>query len=211
MIKSDQAEFKNKDKPEMKKIAFLAAFFAVVSSASAAQISWGTTGAMFNGTEQMKTASGYTTTAYLLYLGDASATWESYGFDINTFMSEKDSVAISTKTSTAPGMINANSGNYAISVGDTIKNSTDTLVDGGSNFGIVFISSGTGWGDDKDHYFLGEVGTFSTSSANYTAATESFKLAPSIPSGSTWQAVPEPSVALMGLLGIGMLIRRRKA
>ena len=195
----------------MKKIALLAAFFAALTSAPAAQISWGTTGAMFNGTEQMKTATGYTTKAYLLYLGDSSATWESYGFDINTFVAEKDSVAISEKTSTAPGMINANSGNYVVSVGDTIKNSTATLADGGSNFGIVFISSGTAWGDEKEHYFLGEVGTFSTSSANYTAATESFKLAPSIPSGSTWQAVPEPSVAIMGLIGIGMLIRRRRA
>ena len=30
-------------------------------------------------------------------------------------------------------------------------------------------------------------------------------------SNSSWTAVPEPSVALMGLLGIGMQIRRRKA
>lgn len=29
--------------------------------------------------------------------------------------------------------------------------------------------------------------------------------------GKTWAAVPEPSVALMGLLGIGMMIRRRRA
>ena len=195
----------------MKKIAILAAFIAAVSAAPAAQLSWGTTGAMFNGTEQMKTASGYTTTAYLLYLGNADATWESYGFDIKTFMTEKDDIAIGTKTSTAPGMINANSGNYVVSVGDTIKNSTDKLVDGGSTFGIVFISSGTGWGDTKEHYFLGEVGTFSTSSANYTAAIESFKLAPSIPSGSTWQAVPEPSTAMLALAGLALLIKRRRA
>jgi len=28
---------------------------------------------------------------------------------------------------------------------------------------------------------------------------------------ATWKAVPEPSVALMGLLGLGMLLKRRKA
>ena len=195
----------------MKQIATLLVAFATIMSASAAQIAWGTTGALFNGTEQMKTANGYTTSAYLLYLGDKTATWSSAGFSIDDFVADQSS-AVATKDANVGGVVPSGSNNLVFSVGDTIPNTTAKFADGNSTFGIVFLSTGTGWGDDKTHYIMSDTFTYSTSSSSYSAATEKFTAAPTYGSGNTaWQAVPEPSTAALALAGLALLLKRRKA
>jgi hypothetical protein len=193
----------------MKTILAIVAFATLSMSASATQIAWGSTGALFNDQTQMTTKNGYSTSAYLVYLGDSTATWDS--FDIASFVSDTSS-AVGAKTANAAGAVSYAKDNYIFTVGDTIPNNAPAkIADGNSNFGVVFISSGTGWGDEQTHYFTSEVTTFSTSGSDYSAATETFTTAPAVAQGSSWQTVPEPSTAALALAGLALLLKRRKA
>ncbi len=189
----------------MKKIVTLMVLALVAVSASAAQIKWGTSGQLFNDQTAMTKANGYSTTAYLVYL--AGGSWDS--FDMTAFAADTSS-AIGTKTANVLGTVSTTSGFYTFAVGDTIPGSSDKIVDGSSTFGIVFLSSGTGFGDDKTYYVQSEAYTFDTSSSNYNVIEETFTATPSVAKGSTWTAVPEPASAMLALAGVAMLIRRRK-
>ena len=177
----------------------------VAVSASAAQIEWGTTGQLYNGQTAMTKNNGYSTTAYLVYL--AGGTWDS--FDMTSFAASPSGV-VAGKTANALGTVSSTSGQYVFSVGDTITGSTDKIVDGSSTFGIVFLSTGTGFGDDKTYFVQSDVYTFDTTSANYDAGAETFSAKPAVGKGTTWTAVPEPASAMLALAGVAMLIRRRK-
>ena len=189
----------------MKKIITMMVLALVAVSASAAQIEWGTNGQMFNDQTAMTKNNGYSTTAYLVYL--AGGSWDS--FDIASFVADP-SAALGTKTANAMGTVSTTSGNYSINVGDAIPGTTDKVVDGSSTFGIIFLSSGTGFGNDKTYYVQSEAYTFDTASGNYIVAEETFTATPSLAKGTTWTAVPEPASAMLALAGVAMLIRRRK-
>ena len=176
----------------MKKALVFALFAMLAINASAAQIAWGSSGYLYNGTQAMRTANGYTTKGYLVYLGvtdgETVADWSS--FSIADFAADTSS-AIGEKTANALGQVSSANGNYAFSVGDEIlHNAPAKIQDGKSTFGIVFLSSGTGFGDTETHYMLSDTFVYSTSSSSYSAATETFTATQSVPSGSSWQAVP---------------------
>ena len=176
----------------------------VAVSASAAQIKWGSAGQLFNGDTAMTKANGYSTTAYLVYL--AGSSWDS--FDMTAFAADTSS-ALGTKTANALGTVSNTSNNYALNVGDSIPGTSDKVVDGGSSFGIIFMSTGADFGADT-YYVQSDVFTFDTKSSSYDAAIESFTAAGAAPKGTTWTAVPEPASAMLALAGVAMLIRRRK-
>ncbi len=188
----------------MKKFIAMMVVALVAVSASAAQIKWGSS-QLFNGDTAMMSKNGYATTAYLVYL--AGGNWDS--FDVKAFAADTSS-ALGTKAVNAMGTVSNTSGNYALNAGDAIPGTTDKVVDGTSTFGIIFLSSGTGFGDTKTYYAQSDAYVFSTTSPNYIVAEESFVASASVPKGSTWTAVPEPASAMLALAGVAMLIRRRK-
>ncbi len=88
---------------------------------------------------------------------------------------------------------------------------TDITVSAGDNFGIAFFN-----GEKYDYIYATDgssvgsalTGTASLSSVAATANPVAFELGKG---GNIAVVVPEPSVALLGLLGLGMLLKRRKA
>ena len=197
----------------MKKIIAMLAIASLAVSAQSAQINWGSSGALYNGAQQMSTANGYDSVGYLVYLGTAGATWESSGFDPTAAISVGGDVLAGPKADNVAGALAANvAPNWSFTPGVTTVGG-DTITDGVSTFGIIFLSSGGAFGTTT-HYFLSNEFVFDTTPAagqgTWLAGTSTFTYAAPVPSGSTWTPVPEPATAALALAGLAMLIRRRK-
>lgn len=197
----------------MKNKFAILAVFAMALAANGAQVNWGSNGILYNGTERMTTVNGYTTKAYLVYLGEAGSTW---GAIDSSYIDSISSTAVAEKTAAAPGTVAAASGDNPIFTAGTtlIKNSTDKYTYGVSTFGILFVSTnskdGHAWGSDT-YYMTSDTFTLQNSGDTYTAATETSTFQQAVPSGSSWTAVPEPSTAALALAGLALLLKRRKA
>ena len=178
--------------------------------AEAAQINWGSKGALYDGTTIMSKANGYSTTAYLVYLGSAGATWDS--FDVVSFASTKsdENVVAGPKNANDYGVVVATASPYAVTVGAPVGGGTDVLTDGSSTFGVLYLATGGSFGENT-YYVTGDEFVYDTTSENYKAGTSTLTAQSSVPSGTTWTAVPEPSTAALALAGLALLLKRRKA
>ena len=196
----------------MKKTMTIFAVAAMALSARSAQINWGSQGFLFNGAQQMTTANGYSTTAYLVYLGTAGATWETSGFDATaTFALGGD--VLKTSTANALGSVSQTLSPYLFNWGDSVGAGSDVMTDQSSTFGIVFLSTGGAFGTDT-YYYLSNVfmvdTTDTTAPGTWATASNTYSYGQAVPSGSTWTPVPEPATAALALAGLALLIRRRK-
>lgn len=194
----------------MKKTMAMFAVATVAFSAQAAQINWGSQGGLFNGAEQMRTSNGYSTTAYLVYLGTSGASWG--GFDATAPIAVGGDV-LATATATTLGTVSQTASPYGFNWGDTVGAGSDVMTDGVSTFGVVFISTGGAFGATL-HYYLSNTFTVDTSDTTLPGAwdsgTSTFAYGQAVPSGSTWTPVPEPGTAALALAGLALLIRRRR-
>ena len=190
----------------MKKTILLAALFAAIT-AQAASFTWGTgtVSVTFDGTKLAGNA-----TAYLVYLGTST--------DTSALFSTTDEAIVGADYVTSQAT------STAVRTAGRVSNSySSTDIVNGAVYG-AYIKYNDG---EKDWFNFSSV-TYTVSGVSLgtealTADTFTFdfdtktevKVAsgekPSAGGGWFAAAVPEPSVAIMGLLGIGMLIRRRKA
>ncbi len=199
----------------MKKIIAMLAIASLAVSAQSAQITWGSSGFMFNGAQQMTSANGYSTQGYLVYLGTLGTTWETSGIDPTAPVVVGGDVLAGPKAANALGQVGTAGSVYGpFTPGtSTVGVDSDVITDGSSTFGIIFLSSGGAFGTTT-HYFLSNPFVFDTTPAagqgTWTAGTSTFSYAAPVPSGSTWTPVPEPATAALALAGLAMLIRRRK-
>jgi hypothetical protein len=181
----------------------LFALLALAIPASAASIDWKlNTGAAANYMQDSK-GNKLTGTAYLVLSSDLPGEGEKFA----------------SETAIIEKAIGGSEGGIAITdgVNTTVKTSTDSRLRAPESYTFMVLV----YDSVNKEYFTSSteksMTAYNTSGDEYTDAKQvSFNAqqlyATSTLRGTqTYHAVPEPSVALMGLLGLGMLLKRRRA
>ena len=186
-----------------KTILTLAVFIAAMSTSSAASIKWSIGGAL-DASAGIDTSVG---SFVLAYIGNTTGV----GVDAATFTSGVGTSYTIVDTGTWDDFFMSRRSTYS-----NTKTYTSTSDSTGDTYQAFYTVNG--------NYFLVNDPTISTVSVSVdgagSASTTAYvngtaqsggNLFAAGGSSTTIASVPEPSVALMGLLGIGMLIKRRRA
>lgn len=184
----------------MKKYLTLGLAFALASVASAVTMNWGASNITFEGTKLKNDA---TVTGYLIALDSLSSTYTlTDSFTANDVGSVLDS---KNKTSAVSKITN----DWSI---DTTNYSN------GDTFAVLLKYTGasdgkTYWNLTSGLVTMSGMSTDPPTDAADTTSAFSFAKATgnTLTAGGGWTAVPEPSIACMALLGIGMMLKRRRA
>ena len=191
----------------MKKLATLAVLAALAGSAHAAAITWGFGGTVYVAKSVTETAvQGDTFTGTvpwalaLVYVGQNQS---SFNIDDLTSTSVLDTMdfAVSTSGKSAgkwspsskafSTTAYADNASFAVVLYDAAKSSFEYIYSGTTSAGSAVTTTTT----VADMSARGSATIYGTGGSGTSGVV----------------AVPEPSVALMGLLGIGMLLKRRRA
>ena len=195
----------------MKKIATLAVLAALVTTASAASITWGFGGQVY--VTESKDSTAVLASTYsgdmpwmlaLIYVGQNTT---SFSLDSITTDSVVDTLSYAVTTS--------GKGSSVGKWNPASKTTATTAFENGASFAVVLYDGTSAF----DYIYSGTTAVGSAVTEATTISDMSQQGSGALfgtggdgtSSGVVVAAVPEPGVAAMALLGIGMMIRRRRA
>ena len=175
--------------------------FAVMSQASTFQ--WGSEGRGYFGTTPLN-AGTHCATSYLIALTVSSVSssmvddfydyWKNGGTAIT---------AGGPATSTTLGQVGANT---IIADGAGVPNSALVLTENSTYFASIFFVTVAG----QDYYYTGDVYLYDKTSPRWNVGLETLDVRSSLPSGTVWTPIPEPTaMALLALGAAAVGLRRR--
>ena len=196
----------------MKKLLMIAAIAAFAGSTQAATLNWMANQLKIDGSLANNTVAFLFITAQSSDFGAGTTSVD----EVESFIKKGAATVSQTDESTGQTkIVGLKSGNSTIDIAavGTVKSGALTGATGyygdfqaGDTLdGFVVFFDNASY-DAAENYALTSVqhvewtGAFGAKSLQFGAQTN-----------ATWTPVPEPSVALMGLLGLGMLLKRRKA
>ena len=177
----------------------LAAFALLAGTAQALSFQWSSNILKFDGANLRNVNS---VTGYLVYLGSGATLESSYSVDSlpSAVGTEVDSKVGTATTSKVAQTVEFNYGDY---------------VNGDSFAMVVSYTSGadTYWNISSTVYTLSGITDERSqlSNATFTFDLTTAEKSSTVAVGGGWTSVPEPATAALALLGLGMLVKRRKA
>lgn len=199
----------------MKKFATLAVLAALATSAQAASVLWGFGGKvyLYDGKDTVvstdSSAPAVDAGSYLalVYLGQNVTSYSLSDITETKVVDQMDYGIATTGKAAAQGKWNPNTSTYNDASMASGASFTVLFFNGEtSSFDYIYAYSGSGKGDAiSDNILTITSGDMAIADGTIYGTKDTSGTAAGV------VAVPEPSVALMGLLGIGMLLKRRRA
>lgn len=190
----------------MKKMFALMAIMVIATLSEAATIQWGSNGAAYFDANRLSATANDNGVAYLIAFegggGAVTAGMIAAAYD-NWKGTTYNNVVAGPQASAGTGLMGTT---YIIADGAAMGSSGLNLTEDATYFANIFFTTR----DGQDYYYQSGSTLYDQQGAYWTAATSTLDVRSSLPSGTTWTTIPEPTSMALLALGAAAIGLRRK-